>query len=92
LTRGLPLLPGEFKLDQRLFGTSPGPASYLKEPCLDAKGRGEYRTGLASILRELAKLEGQCEDRGRLAGIRRAVIVTLNLLNTISYSLGEAIP
>jgi hypothetical protein len=88
---GIPL-PGEFKLDQRLFGTSPGPATYLKEPCLDAKGRSEYRAGLASILRELPKLQGQCDDHGRLAGIRRAANITLNLLNTVSYSLGEAIP
>jgi hypothetical protein len=47
---------GEFKLDQRLFGTSPGPATYLKEPCLAAKGRSEYRAGLSSILRELTML------------------------------------
>ena len=39
-------LPGEFKLDQHLFGTSPGPATYLKEPCLDTVGRKEYRKGL----------------------------------------------
>jgi hypothetical protein len=88
---GIPV-PGEFKLDQRLFGTSPGPATYLKEPCLDAKGRTEYRAGLSSVLTELAKLEGQCDDHGRLASIRRGVIVTLNLLNTISYCAGEAIP
>ena len=46
----------------------------------------------ASILRELPKLQGHCDDRGRLAGIRRSANVTLNLLNTISYSLGEPIP
>src|SRR5438045_3794589 len=33
--------PGEFKLDQGLWGTSPGPATYLKEPCLDTTGRKE---------------------------------------------------
>jgi hypothetical protein len=88
---GIPV-PGEFKLDQRLFGTSPGPATYLKEPCLDAKGRSEYRAGLSSILSELVKLQGQCDDQGRLANIQRGIIVTLNLLNTISYCLGETIP
>jgi hypothetical protein len=81
--------PGEFKLDQALWGTSPGPATYLKEPCLDAKGRKEYRQGLRAILAELPKLEGQCDDRGRLANIERSVIVTLNLLNTVSSCLGE---
>ena len=84
-------LPGEFKLDQRLFGTSPGPATYLKEPCLDAAGRKEYRKGLKSILVELLRLERQCDDGGRLARIHRSVITTLNLLNTVSYCLGEPI-
>ena len=81
--------PGEFKLDQGLWGTSPGPATYLKEPCLDAKGRKEYRKGLMAILAELPKLEGQCDDGGRLANIRRSAILTLNLLNTICSCLGE---
>ena len=81
--------PGEFKLDQGLWGTSPGPATYLKEPCLDAKGRKAYRQGLTAILAELPKLEGQCDDRGRLANIQRSAIVTLNLLNTICSCLGE---
>jgi hypothetical protein len=81
--------PGEFKLDQGLWGTSPGPATYLKEPCLDAKGRKEYRKGLVAILAELPKLEGWCDDGGRLANIQRSTIVTLNLLNTICSCLGE---
>jgi hypothetical protein len=88
---GIPL-PGELKLDQRLFGNSPGPATYLKEPCLDAKGRSEYRAGLASIFTELTRLQGQCDDHGRIASIQHGVTVTLNLLNTISYCLGETIP
>jgi hypothetical protein len=81
--------PGEFKLDQGLWGTSPGPATYLKEPCLDAKGRKEYRKGLVAILAELPRLEGWCDDGGRLANIQRSTIVTLNLLNTICSCLGE---
>jgi len=87
---GVPL-PGEFKLDQRLFGTSPGPATYLKEPCLDAAGRKEYRKGLKAILAELPKLRGSCDDGGRLHRIERSVIVTSNLLNTVCYCLGEPI-
>jgi hypothetical protein len=85
---GIPL-PGEFKLDQRLFGASPGPATYLKEPCLDAAGRKNYRLGLKSILAELPRLSHSCDDAGRLGRIRRSVIITLNLLNTICYCLGE---
>jgi len=84
-------LPGEFKLDQRLFGASPGPATYLKEPCLDAAGRKEYRKGLKSILAELPRLAGHCDDGGRLARIHRSIIITLNLLNTVCYCLGEPI-
>ena len=87
---GVPL-PGEFKLDQRLFGTSPGPATYLKEPCLDAAGRKDYRKGLKAILTELPALSGTCHDGGRLNGIQRSAIVTLNLLNTVCYCLGEPI-
>jgi hypothetical protein len=85
---GIPV-PGEFKLDQHLFGTSPGPATYLREPCLDAEGRKSYREGLHGVLRDVDALEGRCQDGGRLERIRRGVIVTLNLLNTIRYVLGE---
>ena len=88
---GIPV-PGEFKLDQRLFGTCPGPATYLKEPCLGPDGRKEYRKGLVSVLEEIPKLAGLCEDGGRLAAIRRSAIVTLNLLNTVCYCMGEPIP
>ena len=84
-------VPGEFKLDQNLFGTSPGPATYLKEPCLDAKGRKEYRRGLKSVLADLSQVEDQCDDQGRLASLRRCVTVTLAMLNTVSYTLGEPI-
>jgi hypothetical protein len=76
-------VPGEFKLDQNLFGTSPGPATYLKEPMLDAEGRRAYKKGLMSILEELPAIEGLCDDKGRLAKIKRAAIFTLNLINTI---------
>jgi hypothetical protein len=76
-------VPGEFKLDQNLWGASPGPATFLREPMLDAAGRRDYKQGLMSILRELPELEGRCDDRGRLARIKRAVIFTLNLINTI---------
>jgi hypothetical protein len=81
--------PGEFKLDQGLWGTSPGPATFLKEPCLDAKGRREYRKGLRAVLAELPRLAGRCDDGGRLANIERSAIVTLNLLNTVCSCLGE---
>jgi hypothetical protein len=87
---GVPV-PGEFKLDQRLFGTSPGPATYLKDPCLDAAGRKEYRKGLRAILSMLPQLSNDCDDAGRLHKVQRSVIATLTLLNTVSYCLGEPI-
>jgi len=84
--------PGEFMFDHRLVGTMPGPAAHLREPFLDAEGRAAYRDGLVAILKELPRLDGQCDDGGRLDKIRRGVIVTLNLLNTICSCLGETIP
>jgi len=81
-------LPGEFKLDQNLFGTSPGPATFLVEPVLDAKGRQEYKKGLVSILEELPKIENSFNDGGRIERIKRGVISTLTLLNTVAYCKG----
>jgi hypothetical protein len=45
-------MPGELHLTD-LFGTSPGAATYLLEPFLDAAGRREYKQRLLSILPEL---------------------------------------
>lgn len=82
-------VPGEFKLWQGLFGTTPGPASYLREPMLDKQGRQEYKKGLVSILEELPTIEGSCDDRGRIQSIKKACTITLNMVNTISSCLGE---
>ncbi len=83
-------VPGEFKLWQGLWGTSPGPSSYLKEPMLDAKGRKTYKQGLISILQEFPSLEDKCRDQGRLQNIKRSIMITLNSLNTIQMCLGES--
>ena len=82
-------VPGEFKLWQGLWGSSPGPSSYLKEPMLDARGRKVHKEGLVSILKDLPSLEGKCHDRGRLQNIQRSILITLNTLNTIQLCLGE---
>ena len=82
-------MPGEFKLYQGLFGKTPGPASYLLEPMLAPKGRKEYAKGLESILRELPEIEGKCDAGGRIENIRRSIIVTLTMLNTLSTALHE---
>ena len=43
------------------------------------------------ILTELPKLEGQCDDKGRLANIRCSVMVTLITLHTMCACLGEVL-
>ncbi len=86
--RGTPV-PGEFMLTGNLFGVSPGPAAYLKEPMLDANGRKEYRKGLRSILAELPKLQGNCDDGGRTEKIGSCATIALAMLNTVCYCLVE---
>jgi hypothetical protein len=81
--------PGEFKLWQGLFGTSPGPATYLMEPMLSVAGRKEYRKGLEAVLADLPSIEGKCEDRGRLDNIRRSAITALTMLNTVANALHD---
>jgi hypothetical protein len=45
---------------------------------------------LVSLLKELAGLEGQCDDRGRLARIRQALMATSILVDTIRCAKGES--
>ena len=61
-------MPGELHLTD-LFGTSPGPAHFLMEPYLNSDGRRNYKKRLLGILQNLASLEGQCADGGRLGRI-----------------------
>jgi hypothetical protein len=81
-------MPGEFKLDE-LWGRSPGPATFLSNLYLCAYGRLAYKKGLVSILEELEQIEDACDDNGRLQRIKRAVMYTLTLINTIGLCLGE---
>ncbi len=46
---------------------------------------------LRAILAELPALAEACNDGGRLARIRKGAIITLNLLNTICYCMGEPV-
>jgi len=82
-------MPGELHLTG-LFDETPGAAFYLLEPCLTAAGRRAYRQELVSLLKELAGLEGQCDDRGRLARIRPALAATSILVETIRCAKGES--
>ncbi|MGC8644059.1 MAG: hypothetical protein ACP5XB_29720, partial [Isosphaeraceae bacterium] len=75
-------MPGELHLTD-LFGTSPGPAHYLLEPFLDAAGRREYKKELLDILKDLASLQGNCNDAGRLKRIEQAITVMLMIVETL---------
>jgi hypothetical protein len=73
-----------------LFDETPGATFYLLEPCLTAAGRRAYKQELVSLLKELVGLEGQCDDRGRLARIRQALMATSILVDTIRAAKGES--
>jgi hypothetical protein len=81
-------MPGELHLTD-LFGTAPGPALFLLEPYLDAEGRRDYRQRLIAILQDLMSMAGQFDDHGRLAGIQRAITLTLTMLDTIRSARKE---
>lgn len=83
-------MPGEFMLDRHLFGTSPGPATYLMEPFLDSPGRLAYKRALRAILSDLDAIPAGAIDEPRRERIRRSLIVTLMLLNTVAYAKGES--
>ena len=81
-------IPGEFVLGP--LGPLPGPATYLKEPMLDAKGRQEYKKGLISILKELPSIEGSCRDGGRIQNIRRSASNAISMINTVAMCLDDS--
>jgi hypothetical protein len=82
-------MPGELHLTG-LFEETPGAAFHLLEPCLTVAGRRAYKQELVSLLKELVGLEGQCDDRGRLARIRQALMATSILVDTIRAAKGES--
>jgi hypothetical protein len=81
-------MPGEFCLGP-LFGTSPDPAAFLLEPYLTTDGRRDLGHGLRTALRDMAGLDGQFRDGGRLVRMQRAVQVMCQLLATAMAALGE---
>ncbi len=82
-------MPGELHLTD-LFGTSPGPAHFLMEPFLNSDGRRDYKKGLLGILKNLASLESQCADGGRLGRIQKSITVTLMILESIRAARKES--
>ncbi len=81
--------PGEFKINDALFGFSPDPSMYLLEPYLNAEGRQAYKKRLVGILRDLPGLASSVDDRGRLKRIERAISLTVSFINTIRACKNE---
>ncbi|MGN6491913.1 MAG: hypothetical protein ACTHLE_07940 [Agriterribacter sp.] len=80
---------GEFYMDN-LFGDSPGPAGYLSNPVyMDGKGRLAYKKALIAQLRQLETIEDKFNDGGRIHSLKRSMLFTLTLLNTIIHVKGE---
>jgi hypothetical protein len=77
--------PGELYLTTQ-FGTSPGPATYLMEPYLDAVGRLAYKKELELMLKDVFQIEDQFEDNGRINRIKRSIEETLADINNIIAS------
>jgi len=83
-------MSGEFYMD-RLFGEVPGPAGYMLYPqYLDKEGRLAYKKGLVAALRELEKIRRDFHETERVDSIRRCLIVSLTILETILAAKGEA--
>ena len=82
-------LAGEIYVDL-VTGDSPGPAAYLTQPqYLDSAGRLAYKKALIPILRDLQRIEGSFNADGRVEALKRSMMFTLTLLNTIMYAKGE---
>jgi len=82
-------MPGEFCLGP-LFNTSPDPAAYLMEPFLTADGRLALKEGLKAALRDLAAIQDEFHDHGRMARLKRSIGVMCQLLTSIMLAKGEA--
>jgi hypothetical protein len=82
---------GEFKMDL-LRGESPGPAAYLTDPVyMDSAGRLAYKKALISLLNDFHGIEKSFDDGGRMKSLKRSMIITLTILNSIMYAKGEAL-
>lgn len=80
----------EFYMDQ-LFGKVPGLVGYMLYPqCLDKEGRLAYKKGLVASLRELEKIRRDFHETERVERIRRCLIVSWTILETILAAKGEA--
>jgi hypothetical protein len=79
----------EWKLNDALFGTSPDPAMYLMEPYLTPEGRQQYKAALVKSLATLDDIRHAFDDDGRIERMRRCLIVSCHVLNTVIAAKGE---
>jgi hypothetical protein len=80
----------EWKLNDALFGTSPDPAMYLLEPYLTPEGRQQYKASLLSSLATLDEIRYDFADDGRIERMRRCLIASCHVLNSIIAAKGES--
>ena len=79
----------EWKLNDALFGTSPDPAMYLLEPYLTPEGRKQYKASLVVSLATLDAIRHDFQDDGRVERMRRCLILSCHLVNTVMAAKGE---
>ena len=79
----------EWKLNDALFGTSPDPAMYLLEPYLTPEGRQLYKAALRTSLTLLDSVRHDFDDQGRIERMRRCLIMSCHLLNSVIAAKGE---
>lgn len=79
----------EWKLNDALFGTSPDPAMYMLEPYLTKEGREAYKAALTSSLATIEDIRHDFTDQGRIERIRRCIIVSCHVLNSVMAAKGE---
>ena len=80
--------PGELHLTS-LFGATPNAADYVMEPYLTTAGRAAYKQGLIELYRDVARLEGACQDNGRIARIQKGIESALVDINNVAHAKNE---
>lgn len=81
-----------------LFGTSPGPATYLCDcavdgkPMMNSKGRNAYKDELLAMLDEIEMIEGNIKEVGKLERIKLCITNILTDIETIEWTISPAPP
>src|SRR5439155_23922814 len=81
-------IPGELHLGP-LFGDSPGAATYINEPFLNAAGRKKYREALLGAYDELQTCAGDFDDDGRIKRIGQCITNAVADIDTLILGKGQ---